>query len=880
MMRQVDSPQNESALSILTTKTYQPQVRPDTLPRYDLVDKLSSSVHRKLTVVCAPAGYGKTTAVASWLQQTGLTPAWVSLDSRDNDPMTLWSTILIALESVHPNLPRNAWDYLQLGLPASSDTLTSVLIHDAYQVQGRVFIVLDDYHLIHEPVIHATIENLIRRGPSTLHFIITSRSMVPFSLGKLRSQGQILELTARDLRFDKQAILEFYRKVMGIELSREELDLVEYHTEGWAAGMNLVALALQGTSNSTAFLRSLTGDHRFIADYLAEEVIHFQPHNIQSFWLRTSVLSRLCGPLCEAVTGDPNAGQILRELQQSSSFLIPLDDNGQWFRYHHLFAGALQEQLLRRFPNEVVGLHKMACSWFESMNLIPEAVDHAFRGRDFKKAATLMNDHAPKMIKAREISTLRGWLKEFPEGYLKQDPQTCITYGWVLALSGHLEPAEQFVGLVDEYVLQNAIPQGEWDKLWVESQVLRGYIACLRNDVKRAIDCFARSTERSPKYSRFFRYGAELNAGEPYVLRSRLGLRGYLTGVAELYPTLRGIWKNSGLGILGYGSVALAELHYEWNEFDQLAYFIPRGIELGKMFNIVGILVPMYFVYARHLRATNKQSDMWLVLADLKKILHDMNASSHWINVVGAFKTRLWIDEQNREKVDEWVASSPVTMEDECYAIKEFELITLARALLYQGRLIDAVTLLVRLERWAETEDRLGSLIEILILQSILYRQRGDLTEALAIMERAVSIALPHKYQRTFLDEGAPVVELLHSLLEQERDSQSTTELLTYVQMLLSVVNMEPSSSSLPTSPTHQSGALIEPLTKRENTTLQMLSKGHTNAEIAAILGISVGTVKGYTHHIFGKLGVRNRTEAVAKAKSMNLLKPTSSTFH
>lgn len=393
MSSQFDAIESNSVGSVLPTKIFNPKIGLNTLLRADLMSKLSISRNRRLTLVCAPAGYGKTTAVASWIHESGVPSAWVSLDKRDNDPVKFWSTVFAALKSVNSTLSRNAWDFLHIGGSSSWDAMISVFMDDMEALQADISLVFDDYHFITESTIHAAMDQLIQHGPSGLHIVIISREYPPFPIARLRAQRQIVEVSTLDLRFDRMAIQNFYRQVMKIELSSADFDLIEHHTEGWVAGMNLVALALRSSCRRTELLRTLTGNHHFIAEYLAEEVINGQPPYIQDFWLKTSILPRLSGSLCQAVTGEPDASELLQTLAQQSAFLIPLDDEHKWFRYHHLFADVLQERLLRRLPDEVIQLHRTACTWFESMNLVPEAIEHAIRGKDYEKATSLIYDY-------------------------------------------------------------------------------------------------------------------------------------------------------------------------------------------------------------------------------------------------------------------------------------------------------------------------------------------------------------------------------------------------------------------------------------------------------------------------------------------------------
>lgn len=844
---------------VLKTKLVIPHTHADFISRSYLIEKLNEGLKKKLILVSAPAGFGKTTAVTDWSKQTGLKAGWIALERGDNQPVRFWDYLLAALDMIQPGLGLRSRDLLHpVHLPPRDSWIMS-LIHEINSFKQEFVLVLDDYHVIKAADIHERLQFLIEHIPVHMHLVIITRSDPPFPLHRWRLHNELLELRTEDLRFIGRDFIQFFNQQKNIHLTSQDIATLKLLTEGWVTGMKLTALSMKGRDSLSPFIQNLSGNNRYIYQYLTEEVFNGHPEPVQKFLLQTSILDRLTPSLCDAVTGQQNTKNILEELYRSNSFIVALDEEQQWYRYHHLMSDVLKHRLQQKHHELIPKLHLSASEWFEKHGYPMEAVEHALAAANYEKATNLMDKFAPLMLKNREISTLFHWLNAFPPQWIENHPGLCIVKAWVLALTDELDHAEAILHLVENKLTQS---NEEDHGLWIEMNVLRGYIAILKKETDRAAELMERSTQRLPKFSRFFQTGVDLNAGEAYVLRSRLGINGYLKKVEKLYTKLRTVWKNSGLPIVGYGSVVMAELYYEWNKFDEVMYFIKRGIELGANNQNIGILVPIYLTYARLKRAESDRTEMWLIVAELAEIARQFDSSPHWARIVSAFEIRLCIEEADYDKVADWFGNCGLNIDDHLTAVREFEFVTFARALLFLGKADDAIYLLNRLLKEAEMKDRFGSIIEILILKSLAFKKKDDIPKATLTIDRALSLAAPEGYIRTFIDEGKEMAELLHLLVNDKKSN-----VMEFALTLLAEFGIGPSLNKMVPPP------LVENLTSRELELLEHIEIGLTNKEIAEHLHISVGTVKGYLNKIFAKLNVKNRTQAITRAREMSLLK-------
>lgn len=846
---------------LIATKLHIPTYGSDLLHRHQLVEEIDEVGMARVILICAPAGFGKTTAVSQWISSAGKPAGWLSLDESDSDPARFWRYLAKAISAGQKEAGREPSASLDLSYTASADHLLSVLLEEIAAIHTDYYLVLDDYHLIKEPSIHEGMQTLLQHASPFLHVILITREEPPLSLHRLRVRKQLGQLGSEQLRFNEKECHRLFNELMGLNLSYEVIQLLSKRTEGWIAGLQLAALSMQGKAASAVELHSFSGNDKYVVDYLTEEVLKRLPEPVQHFLLKTSILPRLSGELCAAVAKEPEAHVILQMLARTNSFVVPLDGVNEWYRYHHLFADLLNAHLRKKYSEQLPALHVAASQWFESHGWPMEAIEHALMGNDRACATRMIVEHAPWMLKQHENVTLRRWMKHFDTAWLKEHPELCIAFAWMHALSDELEQAEGLVHLAEDNMHAN--PES-LDDCRVEICVLRGYMQLILRNIELSLTYLEESVKMKPKFSRYFIVGVELNWDEAFVLRSRVALSGYLSKVNEFYPKLRMIWKHSGLGILAYGSIVMAELYYEQNEFEQLTYFVQRALQLGMNTMNLGVLVPAYLVLTRWRKAERRESELWLPIEEITELCRQRKAPPHWIAFLDAFRVRLWMEENRRDEVERWLAEFEKMRKDLAHSRHEFERLTLARVYLYLKKESEACELLTRLKHETELKDRLGSRIETLILLSQAYRNQKKHHEAAECIRMAVVLAAPEGYVRIFLDEGPEVARMLYALYKSKACSKQE---LAYIARLLKMMEKEFPALDIQIRVSPE----LDKLTEREAEVLALIGEGLSNAEIASRLHLTIGTVKVYVHQIYAKLQVRNRAQAVVKLRESEL---------
>lgn len=847
---------------IIATKLNIPMYGSELVRRQQVLEEIEDALHARLILLCAPAGFGKTTAASQWVQCSGKPTGWVSLDEMDNDPARFWRYFARAIERVREGSGAQSSFLRHPQYTTSRETLITVLLEEMAAIRGDFYLVLDDYHVIKEPSIHEGLQMLIQHASPFMHILLITREEPPLSLHRFRVRKQVKEMGADALRFNEKEVCQLLNERMGLNLSKEDIGLLSKRTEGWIAGLQLAALSMQGKAGNAQVIHRFSGDDKYVDDYLTEEVLKRLPEHVQIFLLKTSILPRLSGELCASVTGEPDAYAILRMLEKTNSFVIALDGVSEWYRYHHLFADMLGSHLRKKLYDELPALHIAASDWFEKNGWMMESIEHALQGKDWTRATRLIVANAPWMLKRYENLTLRRWLHAFDNHWLESQPELCIAFAWLHVLSDEIGQAETLLRFADE---QTQTSSGNHDECRVELCVLRGYIEVIRGNVELSLHYMEQSVQMKPKFSRYFIVGIELNADDPYVIRSRLALSGYLSKVNEYYPRLRAIWKHSGLGILAYGSIILAELYYEQSDLEQLSYFVPRAIQLGTYSLNFGVLVPVYLILARWRRAERRYDEMWLAMDEISALCQKHHAPPHWSSFVDVFRVRLWIDEDAREKVEKW-AEAFNRMDPEILASRhEFERMMLARVYIYLKNEAAAIQLLTSLQHETEMKDRLGSRIETFILLSKANLSQKRHHEAAECIRKAVTLAAPEGYVRIFLDEGPAVAKMLYELYKSKMCSKLE---LAYVSQLLKRMEKEFPALDIRI----RVSSPLDKLTEREAEVLALIGEGFSNSEIADKLHLSIGTVKGYVHKIFSKLQVRNRPQALLRLRESELV--------
>ncbi|MBE7474773.1 MAG: hypothetical protein DPW09_30455 [Anaerolineae bacterium] len=905
---------------LLATKLYPPRRRANWVSRPRLVARLNQDFNqRKLTLITAPTGFGKTTLVSEWLtekdeggrqkDETGevttfhpssffphpFKTAWLSLDKEDNDPARFLSYLVAAMQTVYPALGQSSFTAPSLPL----ETALTTLVNEIAALPETVVLVLDDYHLIEAETIHRGLIFLLDHLPAQLHLVILSRTTPPLPLGHLRARGQLLELQAADLRFTSAEAAEFLNRVMGLSLAAADIETLEARTEGWIAGLQLAALSLQGLAppDISGFLAGFSGSHRYIADYLVEEVLQRQPEVIQDFLLQTSILDRLCGPLCDAVLGKAEGGRMkdenfrlhpssfrLEQLEQANLFITPLDDERRWYRYHHLFGDLLRNLLQKKIgPPGVAALHRRAAEWFEAHGLPAEAVSHALAAADAPRAARLVEQHARSLLSRSEMTTLLSWLQALPAELIRSQAQLSLFQAWASALTGQLDVVETY--------LQGAEGQPG------ETAAIRGSVAYFRRDMPQAIALYRQAFDLLPADNSFLRGAVALSLGVAYSWTGQVAQAGEALTQARTISQASGNWHvaltaswnlaqleieqghlrqaadlcrqalelpASSLPAAGGAYVCLGSLLYEWNDLEAAVAQVEQGIKLGEQGADLAIVALGYLTLAR-IRLAQADSSGALEAAQQAEQLAQRYNSRYWTAQATAYQARVWLAEGQLEAAQRWAQSSALSPQNPVSYLAEIEYLTLARLLLAQKKETEAIELLGRIRQAAEAGGRTGRVIETLILLSLAYQASADTEQAVTSLDQALALAEPEGYLRTFLDEGPTIVKLLERMKAEGGRQKNYLDELLRAAKKFAEKPFHPSSLIL-----HPS--LVEPLSERELELLGLITAGLSNSEIAEKLVVTVGTVKWHLNNIYGKLGVRSRTQAVARARELGLL--------
>lgn len=896
---------------LLNTKLYMPPARPDLVPRPRLTMRLCAALSRPLTVISAPAGFGKTTLLGEWRATAHgreYPVSWLSLEPDDSDPHRFWTYVAAALRT----LP--AFEATEQVGQASLELLRTLpgvqpqhylppLINELAANPSPFALVLDDYHVIESPAVHSAVQYLIDHLPPQMHLVVLTRSDPPWPLARLRSRGLLGEFRAADLRFTDAEAADFLGRALDGGLPAADVTVLLQRTEGWPAALQMAALSLAGQTDPAerhAFVTAFAGENRFVADYLAEEVISRQPEPVQAFLMFTSVLERMSAPLCAAVTGQADAAALLAQVDRSNLFLVPLDDERRWFRYHHLFADLLRARLRRLRPDLLPVLFRRASEWHEAAGHPLPAVTYALAGGEHERAARLVehNVHGWWGLAAGDFLRL---LARLPDAVIQSRPTLSIYQAWSLVLTGRLaeagvlvEAAEQqlapdacagtepgagaqlsamrgFVALMRAYIMEMtgqpcalSAPVLEAPQQIPETQVAMrnsadvtlAFILLMNGDLDQAAGLLAGAARRDT--------AANLTEAVPIAI-SRLArirmLQGRLPEAGELCRRHLSDIAGDAARHFVNGSLhaALADVLREQNDLEGAAEQAREAVAANEAWQIPDALGSAYLTQAEVLLAQGDTGGAATALALAEAAGRGRTLAADLVRRLQTFQVRLWLAQGNLAAARQW-AERQGLMPDAAPAFRqESAYLALARILLAGGQWAGAQSLLARLSLAAAAAGRTGRLIEILVLHALAMRQT-DQERALKLLEQALVLAEPSGYVRTFLDEGQPLIALLREMTRRGGPAQA------YAVRLLGSFNVTEAPGTDPARP------LLEPLTDRELEVLRLLAAGLTNEEMAGRLQITYGTVKTHLHNIYGKLGADTRVRAVAVARQLHLL--------
>jgi LuxR family maltose regulon positive regulatory protein len=786
------------------------------------------------------------------------------------------------------------------------------LVNELAELPREITVVLDDYHLIGSDTLHEAISFLIEHLPENAHLVLSSRTDPPLPLPKLRARGQMAELRAADLRFTPEEAAAFLRDVMGLTLSAGDVATLEEITEGWIAALQLAAISMRHREDVSGFVEAFSGSNRHVLDFLAEEVLERQPRDVSGFLLTTSVLESISAPLCDALTGRDDGQQMLERLERENLFVVPLDDERLWYRYHHLFGDFLRSRLQREQPERIRGLHRRAAAWYERNGWTSEAVRHALAAGDDEQAARLVEHNAQALVLHGEGATVDRWLAALPDGMIRSRPRLSLARAMWALIGGRVNEVEPL--LIDaERALATADQPPEPP---VEEAVsglanvpgtiaqLRAELARQRGDAERAIQFAQRALAQAGEDDRSLRYLSRWNLAVATLMQGRVGeagdaladlVRDPWTSGPNRYFAVRACYTLSqvqrgqgrlgaalqtcqealelavGAGLhvaAGVAHVGLAEILREQNELDAALEHATEGVALCRQLGYAQQLVTSLTVLAWVRQARGDLAGAVEAIGEAERVLPRPEMAVDLMLPVAVQRARLLLAQGKVDDAAHWSATRGLGAEDEPSYLREHEYLVLARVLLAQGKPDQALRLLARLREEAEAARRTGDLIEILALQALALWARGKKERAVGTVTRALAMAEPEGYVRTFVDEGPEMGDLLSVTLEyRRRGSPGTAGRVStrYIAKLLAALAQGPATPDA-------DGRLPEPLSERELEVLALIAVGNSNEEIAGKLFVSSSTVKTHINNLYRKLGARSRTHAVARARELGLI--------
>jgi LuxR family transcriptional regulator, maltose regulon positive regulatory protein len=891
-----------SSEPLIKTKLCTPQPRSRLVTRSGLLAQLEEGSQRALTLLCAPAGYGKTTLLAEFIAERAKSEelpssfCWVSLDEGDNDPVRFLAYLVQALDKARPGTGAQASTLLHSFPPPPGRSILTLLINDLHALASPIFLVLDDYQFISNPAIHDGIVFLLDHLPANLHLIIATRSDPPLPLARLRGHNRLLELRAQDLRFTSAEAADFLHQVMHLPLSAQEIDTLENRTEGWIAGLQMAAVSMQGRSDTAGFIQAFSGSHRYILDYLTGEALDGQPAEIRVFLLQTSILGRFCAALCAAVLGlgEPAARASLAYLDRANLFLVALDDEYCWFRYHHLFADLLQARLKQSRPDQVNRLHARASEWFEQNGYTIEAIQHAFSAQDYERAGELIERYGPANWSRSDPSILSLAINLPPQMLLKR-PRLGLYQAWIWIAQGQVRSASSLLRELSEHLPAGSPePEQRWmrtvlDLLWSYTHItgkdallplpdiealermpaqdlglhntadtLSAFLLCRRGEFEAAGEILHRSVERD-----FAGSGSTaIPMAIPFLARIRL-MQGKLHAAANLCREYLepGTQRGKAFSYTGGSlNIVLGETLREWNDLAEAEAQIQTGLRLNEPWHNLLTDVIGYSALTRVQEAQGDLEAAFETMRRLEEMLQGRTRPPDQEDELRALKVRLWLAKGDLASAGAW--ADQLGLGDPNDPRHELDCISLARVRIAQERYAEAHSILENLVQVKDEEKRSNRQMKIDLLLGVALAGQKRFPEAFQALESCLSLAEPEGYMRLFLDTGGPLQELLNAYLRTNHSIYRA-----FVQKILAGF----SSHALASPAEIARAGLTEPLTARELEVLSWMVEGLSNRQIADQLILSEGTIKFHVHSILGKIQVHSRTEAIARARKLDL---------
>jgi len=874
-------------MTILATKLYIPPPRPKAVLRTRLIERLNEGIHRKLTLISAPAGFGKTTLLSEWIVRSERQTAWLSLDEGDSNPTRFLTYLVAALQTIAPHIGEGMLGVLQSPQPPPVESLLTTLVNEITNIPDSFVLVLDDYHVVDTGSDDKNLAFLLENLPPQMHLVVSTREDPQLPLARLRARSQMTELRVADLRFTPQEAAEFLNQVMGLDLSVENIAALETRTEGWIAGLQLAALSVRGQKDVDHFIQSFTGSHHFVLDYLVEEVLQQQSESVQTFLLHTAILDRLCGPLCDAILLQPaiSGQKTLENLERANLFIVPLDNERRWYRYHHLFADLLRQRLRQNAPStsgderdKVDELHIRASVWYEDNALEVEAFHHAAAANDVERAARLIEGNGIPLHFRGAVTDILDWLASLPTTVLNDRPLLWWSYASLLLVNGQTTGVEEKLQAAEA-----ALPEANSDD---KTRNLIGQIATARATLaltKYQAETIIVQSHRALEYLHpdnlsyrattmwtlgyaYFLQGNRAGSGRVYseglsisrtsgdifsIILTSIGLGQVQEAECQLYlaaETYRRVLQVAGdqpLHIIYEAHLGLARILYEWNDLDAAQQHGEQSLQLAQQYdNVIDRSVVCELFLARLKLAQGNVAGAAAILAEVDQFVRRHNFVYRMPEVAAA-QVLLLLHQGNLTAAAQLVQGHDLPFSQ-------------ARVLLVQGDTSATLAVLESLYQQAEEKNWQDERLKVMVLQAVALYAHGKKEDAVQLLSDALALAEPDGFIRLFVDEGLP----MKHLLQKVASNRVATD---YPRRLLAAFSHIRAQQAV-------QSAILEPLSERELEVLLHIAEGQTNREIADQLYLSLNTVKVHARNIYGKLGANNRTEAVARAREAGVL--------
>jgi LuxR family maltose regulon positive regulatory protein len=854
-----------------------------------------------LILISAPAGFGKTTLLSDWLQQLSLPAAWLSLDAADNDVARFLAYVSTALQNLHPEAEAFAAPIHTATRPDTESWLTA-LINDLSSSAHPGVLVLDDYHVIDAPAVHNALAFLVDHLPPQLHLVIASRTDPPLSLARLRARQQLIELRAADLSFTPAEAAAFLNEAMKLNLAADDVAALEERTEGWIVGLQMAALSLQGREDRSGFVRAFSGSHRFVLDYLIEEVLDRQTPARQNFLMKTSILEQMTAALCDAVTGEANSQAVLQQLEQSNLFVVPLDDERRWYRYHHLFGDLLRARLIQTWPDLVPSLYRRASEWYARNELIAEAMSAAVTAGDIDQVAHLAEENVIALMDHGELSKLVGWLDAVPAEVMRARPWLCVAHAWAALYTGQMAAVEPCLQEAERVLQQQGADQDA--RLAGHIATLRSNVALLTGADDHAVELACDALQALSDKDYLARGCALRVLGLTYrtdgdletalILLREAGDMNRLAGDSHLALTaaydlartefLHGDLQQSfatcqaGLRLVeehqrrgggqlpatGYIYASLGRVLCEQNDLEAAANYAHASVALSRHWELAEVLADCYGDLALVLQARDELDGALDAIRAAKQIAQRLSA--WYVAAVETYEARVLVARGDLAAVAGWAARQQRMTDFGRDLYTAHSGLIVARLYLAQHRYGEALPVLEQVLKSSEIVQAIDHVLEALVLEALVLQGQHRIDQAVSVLQRALVIGEPRGYVRMFIDEGAPLADLL-------RQAAARGSAIDYVQRLLAALQADQDRRERRRHPAAaQVQPLSEPLTNRELEVLRLVAIGQSNEAIAATLVISIETVKKHLKNIYSKLDVHSRVEATNRAHEAGLL--------